>query len=132
MNKLDIIRLLAESTPVQKAELLRLLQPNLEDENPYTELDVQYLKTVRDRFLLPSAFTEGQVVKWKKGLKNRRLPKEKQPAIVMDVPSQPLIDSQRDVGSPYFHETLDIVLGVIDEEGDFVTFFFDRRRFESF
>jgi hypothetical protein len=132
MNKLDIIRLLADSTPVQKAELLRLLQPNLEDENPYTELDVQYLKTVRDRFLLPSSFTEGQVVKWKKGLKNRRLPKEKQPAIVMEVPSQPLIDHQRDVGSPYFHETLDIVLGVIDEEGDFVTFFYDKRRFELF
>jgi len=34
-----------------------------------------------------------------------------------------------DSGSPYFREPLDIVLGFLNGDGDFITYHFDSRRF---
>ena len=40
-----------------------------------------------------------------------------------------MIDAGNDSGSPYFREPLDIVLGFVDGDGDFITYHFDSRRF---
>ena len=37
---------------------------------------------------------------------------------------------KQDSGTPYFNEPLDLILGLIDEEGDFAIFYYDKRRFE--
>jgi hypothetical protein len=94
---------------------------------------IKELKAYRQRFTDPprSPLAEGDIVYWKKGLKNRRFPKEDDPAIVIElVEDDDVRNPQEDSGSPYFREPLDIILGFIDPDGDFVMYHFDSRRFE--
>lgn len=75
-------------------------------------------------------FQVGQIVRWKEGLRNKRAPRYGQPAVVVEILTKPERDKTKDSGSAYFNEPLDIVLGFLDEDGDFVTYHFDSRRFE--
>lgn len=75
-------------------------------------------------------FRVGEIVRWKEGLKNRQRPRYGEPAIVVDVLAVPVVDESDGSGSPYFREPLDLVLGVIDEDGELQSYYFDRRRFE--
>jgi hypothetical protein len=92
---------------------------------------------LRERFARLSQshpFKPGDLVTWKPGLMNRRVPLRGQPAVVVSVLEEPVLDNDTESGSTYYREPQDIVLGVIwDKEpgrGDFVTFHFDSRRFE--
>jgi len=77
-------------------------------------------------------FTEGQIVKWKRGLKNRRFPDYGEPAIVTAVlPSAMCDPSEVAAGSPYFQEPLTFVLGMYRDD-EFLEFRLDSRRFEPF
>jgi len=119
-----------------RAELLKKLlnsvMAEMDAATVYTEANVQQLKDLRERFLQPQKIEVGQIVKWKTGLKNKRLPKIGQPAIVMEVFEKPITPDERESGSPYYLEPLDLILGVVDEDKDFVTFYYDKRRFEPF
>jgi hypothetical protein len=42
------------------------------------------------------------------------------------------LDDVEDAGSPFFQEPLDVVLGIIDRDGDFFCYHYDSRRFEPF
>lgn len=84
----------------------------------------------RNAYLQRHDFKPGQLVTWKPGLRNRRLPEYRQPAIVHDVFQDAVVLNQEPPDSPYFLERLDLVLGLIDGEGDLVFFHFDSRRFE--
>ncbi len=79
-------------------------------------------------------FAPGDLVTWKPGLKNRRVPHSGQPAVVLEVLKEPVFDSEKDSGSPYFREPLDVVLGLFVEDGphrgDFLNWHFDSRRFK--
>ncbi len=76
------------------------------------------------------AFKLKQLVRWKQGLKNKGLPEYNEPAIVWEILDAPRFDNEHGAGTPYFHEPLDIILAVMDEDDDFVLFHFDSRRFE--
>jgi len=81
------------------------------------------------------AFYKGQFVRWKPGLKNRKLPDYGEPAAVREVLPAPMFDPCEQAsctGSPYFGEPLTLVLAVLDPEGDFLEFRYDGRRFEPF
>ncbi len=75
-------------------------------------------------------FNPGDLVSWKSGLKNRTKPNYSEPAIVIDVLESPIFDSTNNSGSPYFKEPLDIIVGFVDDDGDFLTMYYDSRRFE--
>ena len=75
-------------------------------------------------------FQPGQLVKWKPHLKNKKRPAYGEPAIVVDVLDMPVFDGEREAGSPYFREPLNIVLGVIDVDGEFSRFHYDSNRLE--
>jgi hypothetical protein len=79
-------------------------------------------------------FKPGDLVSWKPGLSNRRMPRYGRPAIVVEVLHEPVLDDAKDSGDAYFREPLDIVLGVFIEQGrhrgDFITWHFDSRRFQ--
>ncbi len=77
-------------------------------------------------------FKQGDLVRWKNGLKNRKLPKENQPAIVVEALKEPLENTETESGSTYFKEPLDLVLGFIAPDGVFITFYYDKRRFEPY
>ena len=125
------IKTVLEKNPEGVLKLLAQLR-NGPVAKSYGEADGQKLQAAYDGFFQTHTFQLRQLVKWKSGLKNKMLPKEGQPAIVLEVLEETLDQVERDPGSPYFREPLDIVLGVIDEDGDFMTFHFDKRRFEPY
>ena len=83
-------------------------------------------------FLEKESFKVGQIVRWKNNMKNRKLPYKNQPAIVVAVLNEPIINNLEDSGSPYFRENLDIVLGILVNHNTFLTFYYDSRRFEMY
>ncbi len=105
-----------------------------EEDSPktYGEEDVQRLQELYEQLSGENSFQKGQFVKWKKGLKNKRLPKENQPAVVIEVLQKSLIDPSPHPGSAYFREPLDIVLGMRGDDGNLITFYYDKRRFEPY
>lgn len=78
--------------------------------------------------------TPGMIVRWKPGLRNYRWPEYSQPAIVLEVLSEPILDHDHDAGSAYFRERLDLVLGLFIDKpevrGDLLAFHYDSRRFQ--
>ena len=130
----NVLETLESLDPEDLPKLLSLLEKNKESEQPksYGENDVKQLQESYDSFLRNYEFKKGEVVKWKKGLKNRRLPEENQPAIVIEVLDEPIINSESNSGTPYFREPLNIALGIIDRDGDFLIFHYDKRRFEPY
>jgi hypothetical protein len=111
-------------------------QPADEGGEPSGSLDraeeIARLKACAQRFNRKADFAVGQLVQWKKGMRNKRSPAYGQPAIVIERLDAPVYDSEKSAGSPYFHEPLTLVLGVIDKDGDFVGFHYDARRFEPY
>ncbi|EDN70659.1 hypothetical protein BGP_3825 [Beggiatoa sp. PS] len=78
----------------------------------YTQEYLENLLLLYRKFNDNNEFTPGQLVRWKPGLKNRKLPQENQPAVVIDVLDTPIY-ADTDPGTPYFHEPLDIALALI-------------------
>jgi hypothetical protein len=102
-----------------------------------SDLDGDLGSVLRERHALlnrPQGFKPGDLVCWKPGLKNRRIPAYGTPTVVLEVLKEPIADSEQESGSTYFREPLSLVLGMIwDREpgrGNFVGFHFDGRRFE--
>ena len=105
---------------------------NEEEKNNYGEEYIAQLKSVCKSFIKKESLEVGQIVKWKEHLKNRKLPHKNQPAIVIAILYQPVISTDKEAGTPYFLETLDIILGILVENGTFLTFYYDSRRFEPY
>ena len=82
------------------------------------------------RFNQRHVFAVGDFVVWKEGLKNRTLPAVGQPVIIAALLDEPLLARPDDSGSAYFREPLDMIVGLIDEEGDLLFYHLDSRRFE--
>ncbi|PTB96463.1 hypothetical protein C9994_07265 [Marivirga lumbricoides] len=77
-------------------------------------------------------YAAGDIVVWKDKLKNKNFPLHGQPAIVIEVLDQPRYDDSAQIGSHIFKEPHDLILGLIMENGDFLTFHFDKRRFKKY
>jgi len=77
-------------------------------------------------------FQKGDIVVWKEGLKNKLRPAYGEPCIVLDILTEPVLDKEKNTGSPYFNESLNLVLGIIDEDDDFLVFHYDSKRFEPY
>jgi hypothetical protein len=119
--------------------ILASLLQSLDERDTEEEVEILYdenhcsrLSAACTSFLEVNTFEVRQLVKWKNDLKNRKLPRVDQPAIVVRVLDSPVINSSDDSGSPYFLEELDVVLGVLSEDGTFLTFYYDSRRFEPY
>ena len=97
-----------------------------------TVLPQRKLKELADRLDQFHAFTKGQFIKWKPGLKNRKFPDYGEPIIVTGVLSNPIYDqSENSSASPYFQEPLTIIIGTFADD-DLLEFRVDGRRFEPF
>jgi len=102
-------------------------------EEQYDAKYVQHLKTIHQKLLEPHELQVGDVVKWKQGLKNKKRPYPNQPAIVIELLEKPLIErSGEETGSPYYREPLNIILGLFDDDDEFLMYYYDKRRFEPF
>ncbi len=111
------------------AEMLKERLRNRKIEN--VPEHISKLRVAKDGFDKAYDFKLGDLVVWKKGLKNKIRPALNEPAIVMEILDTPLKDeNNQDSGTPYFNEPLDFGLGLIDDDGDFTIFHYDKRRFE--
>jgi hypothetical protein len=99
---------------------------------PSREQQAELLKSAYRLLHQDHQFSAGQLVKWKAGLKNRTLPKENDPAVVIQVLDSPICDATKTSGSQAFQEPLDILLGVIAPDKTLRIFYYDHRRFEPF
>ncbi|MCF7977136.1 MAG: hypothetical protein K9L82_03820 [Chromatiaceae bacterium] len=111
--------------------------PELLDETALEDLEGDLGAVLRERFALltqHNVFQPGDLVGWKPGLRNRKVPTYETPAIVIEVLDEPILDKGEESGSAYYREPHDLILGMIwDREpgrGHFVTFHYDSRRFQ--
>lgn len=111
--------------------------PDLLDEAALDDLEGDLGAVLRERFETLTThyrFKPGDLVGWKPGLRNRKVPSYSAPTIVVEVLDEPILDRGEESGSTYYREPHDLILGVLwDREpgrGDFVTFHFDSRRFQ--
>lgn len=92
---------------------------------------IEYLKEQYALFTQKHTFKPGDIVRWKSGLKNRKGSYE-EAYIVIEVLDEPMFDSKHGSGNAYFHEPLDLQLAELNDDGDFIAYWYDSRRFEPF
>lgn len=135
MDKKHFIEIIEEMSSQEKQEepfeFPGDLLPFIEEKNRNPEETALTLKEYFELFKIENVFEEGELVSWKRGLKNRRRPKYNEPAIVIKVLDEPIFSDETKSGSPYFREPLDIVLGVMINE-KFEIFYYDKRRLTHF
>ena len=92
------------------------------------------LRTLYQRFAngREIALRPGRLAVWKPGLKNRRFPHYGEPAMVVELLDPPLLDHEDETGTPYYREPLNLLLGILHRDGDFLVYHFDRRRFQPY
>ena len=118
---------------MENDEILKLLLRKELDVSPGASFDIDArikdLKSLNESYKHVFEFKIGDIVHWKKGLKNKKVPAYGEPAVVIQNLVQPILDDKEDTSSPYFREPLNIKLGVI-RNGDLLIFHFDSHRFE--
>lgn len=117
-------------------ELIKSLIHDALMENDASNLTVkeklQLLKQCKNLISTKQSFKVGDIVEWKPNLKNRAMPEYDDPMIILEILETPIFDTEDGPSSTYFNEPLDIVAGIIAEDEEFVTFYFDSRRFQKF
>lgn len=118
---------------------LREMLANIEDSDD--ELLVEPAEDAAERLLTlyqrltngrEKALRPGMMAMWKPGMKNRRFPHYGDPAIVVEVLDPPILDHEEEAGSTYYREPLDLLLGILHKDGDFLVYHFDSRRFQPY
>lgn len=102
-----------------------LLTEPVEDAAERLQTLYQRLTNGREQALRP-----GMMAVWKPGLKNRRFPRYGEPAVVVEMLDPPILNHEDESGSTYYREPLNILLGILHRDGDFLVYHFDRRRFQ--
>ncbi len=82
------------------------------------------------RIAVTSNIKVGDIIAWKPGLKNKRIPCYNEPVVVIEVLDPPVFDNDKDAGSAYFRDSLDIRVGFF-RKNDFVTFHHTSSRFQQ-
>ena len=93
---------------------------------------INKLQFAQQQLSVSYEFKAGDILVWKKGLKNRARPAENEPIVVLEILETPTFDTEKGAGSAYFKEPLDLIAGLVDSDGDFIIFYFDKRRFEPY
>lgn len=128
-----------ESRNIPPRELLRQIVLDARSGNHGADLDMpdasdrdlaDALQARARSFHEAHVFRPGDLVCWKPGLRNRTQPRDGRPAVVIGVLPEPVLDTERESGSTYFREPLDLLLGVYAERGDFLVWHYDSRRFQ--
>lgn len=99
-----------------------------EKENLSFEEKAELLRKRYLAFSQQEVFEPGELVKWKPGLRNKGGLGYGDVAIVVDVFQEPIFDTKKDSGSPYFREPLDLSVAFLDSDNDFIVLHVDSRR----
>jgi hypothetical protein len=124
--------------PSEKDIIVKILQslvveekptstPNEPEEEYFIKEGVQHIEKLKSRkasFDSSETFNIGDIVVWKEGLKNKRVPLYKQPCIVVAKNNPPLIEEDAT-----YSESLDIKIGHVSDQDEFLVFNYDSKRF---
>lgn len=128
---LQLEALVGDLPPEDRLELVGHLTRTTREPAPPDKAEEQKLLTDAEEALGEHHdFRAGQLVEWKTTLRNRQLPEYGQAAVVLEVLNEPAVNESEPADSPYYREPLDLILGVIDGNGDLAAFHFDGRRFK--
>lgn len=83
-------------------------------------------------FLHTNKFARGSMVKWKPGMRVARLLAYGQPAVVLQVLNEPVVDESASAMDPSRSYRCDLLIGVETPNHQFMTFYADSRRLEHF
>ena len=93
--------------------------------------DAALLRDLGKRYQESFAFQPGDLVQWKRGMRNKTVPAYGNPAVVLEiVPGRR--DENADVGRLYCGENNELRLGMLDRDGDLLGFWVDAHRFEPY
>jgi len=128
-EKIDVDELLKKRLTEIFADRKKLSEPVSEEK----QKDLSHkLKVLYESLSEKYEFQEGQLVVWKEGLQNRMRPRLNEPAVVIEILKESIFDTDKDSGTPYFREPLNMIVGVFDEtENNMIFFHVDKRRFKS-
>jgi hypothetical protein len=108
--------------------LSRLSQAGMTEE-PAEPVTAEKLMSFYNVLTIKYDFKPGDIVEWKPGFRNATLPGDTDKAVVIEVLDEPIRHiGKSDPGKASFRSYVDIVLGVIDKDDDFIMFHFDSRR----
>jgi len=97
--------------------------------------EVKRLKECHELITTPAAHKVGDIVVWKRGLKNLNNPGYDRPALVVEVLKEPILASSKDMQvnefSPHYLEPLTIKILVAVDDRSVLEFYVDGRRFEK-
>jgi len=127
MNELQLLKALAsEASGSEETKMATKMLPNKARNR------AEDLKELFDIFNQETNFSVGELVQWKQGMKTKKRPQYGEPCIIVEMLDSPVFSSEKNAGSAYFREPMDMVVGLVDSDDDFVIFHFDSRRFEKF
>jgi len=96
---------------------------------------IKYVADLRERkksFETSPTFKPGDVIVWKEGMSNKNIPEYDIPGIVINNFYPALQDHDTEVVSTYYNDILDIQVGFITKENEFIIFAHDSRRFKVY
>jgi len=120
----------------EEADILEVIRKAKSSSNSAAEREklntAERLVTLQRSYAEPSRFRVGDLVMWKNGMRNRRLPNYGQVVIVSAVHDCVLYNAEKSAGSPYFKEPETIKIAFVDEDdGEFVEFCMDAQRYRK-
>ncbi|MDQ2752970.1 MAG: hypothetical protein M3R72_08105 [Bacteroidota bacterium] len=118
-----VIRILAE----KEEEKSPLSSESKSDIKPAIYV-IEQLQKRKSLLSQKETFSEGDIVMWKDGLKNKRFPDYKQLCIITKLIEPVIIDKEDST----FIEFLDIEIGFITESDDFICYNNDSSRFQLY
>lgn len=90
----------------------------------------EQLKALFDSYTNAEMFAPGDLVMWKKGLRNKIRPGYDRPAIVVAVDKGAISDCE--ASTQYFREDISLCIGITDNDGDLIVYHVDPARFTKY
>jgi hypothetical protein len=96
------------------------------------ETKVQLLRQLYEASQTRHRFERGQLVKWKSGMQTRPFPVTTDAAVVLEVLDPPIFDGTSDAAFPSFREPLDVIVGCLGPQAQFLVFHLPSYRLEPY
>ena len=136
MDKKQKFEIIESSKSPRREEIIKALISQIQEPEEKREINVeeytkQLIKTI-EVYEEKYEFKKGELVVWKEGLKNKKVPDYNIPAVVIEIYTEPIIDENAPLASPYYKEELNLKLAILDEDNELLTFHYDGYRFKPF
>ena len=115
------------------SQFLRTMEDGDEGDSPKISVagEIEVLRDAHRRYLIAHKFAPGSIIQMKQNhevynLKGNKL------AIVVEVLDEPIVNPDARAGTAFFHEKMDLVIGVLDEDQDLSVLHVSSLRFEPY